>query len=201
MSDLVPSEARHIAVTGASSGIARAIAIELAKVVGPTHSLDLEAAEAKAADESDLAASPDARGAAGNAGEAHGDDRRHHLDGRARADAGDDLVQRLEGASLAAASEALHGELRGTGVHRVTVYPGILATEMADAATGKYESSAIPRVQPVSTAEQLAKAIRTAIEKKEERLIYPRFNIVARWFHAQKRWVMDRLTPAFRKTP
>jgi len=104
-------------------------------------------------------------------------------------------------AGLAAASEALHGELRGTGVHRVTVYPGILATEMADAATGKYESSAIPRVQPVSTAEQLAKAIRTAIEKKEERLIYPRFNIVARWFHAQKRWVMDRFTPAFRKTP
>lgn len=72
---------------------------------------------------------------------------------------------------------------------------------MADAATGKYESSAIPRVQPVSTAEQLAKAIRTAIEKKEERLIYPRFNIVARWLHAQKRWVMDRFTPAFRKTP
>jgi short-subunit dehydrogenase len=95
---------------------------------------------------------------------------------------------------------AVTGASSGIG-RAIAIYPGIIATGMADAATGKYESSAVLRAQPVATAAQLAKAIRTAIEKKRERLIYPRFNAVARWFPAQTRWVMDRFTPAFRKTP
>jgi short-subunit dehydrogenase len=264
MSDLVPIEKRHIAVTGASSGIGRAIALELARmpgarltllarrkplleevakmvgvptisiahdfsdpahatdwiagaeaangpidilvnnagvqVIGPTHTLDLEAAEASLRTNlvSPLRLT------------------RAVLPGMLARRSGTivDIASmaalaptpgmtwyNASKAGLAAASEALHGELRGTGVHVVTVYPGIIATGMADAATSKYESSAILRAQPVATAEQLAKAIRNAIEKKHERLIYPRFNAVARWFPAQTRWLMDRFTPAFRKTP
>ena len=47
-------------------------------------------------------------------------------------------------AGLAAASESLRGELRHTGVHVVTVYPGIIAsTAMAQASMQKYEESKI----------------------------------------------------------
>ena len=102
-------------------------------------------------------------------------------------------------AGLAAASEALHGELRGTGVHVVTVYPGIIGeTAMARAALEKYQTSKVVSAQPVGTAAGLARLIRAAIEKRQPRVIYPRVNTLARWFPAPTRWLLDRFTPAVR---
>ncbi len=98
---------------------------------------------------------------------------------------------------LAAASEALRGELRGTGVHVVTVYPGLIGeTDMARAALEKYQTSKLVSAQPVGTAAELARRIRTAIEKRQARVIYPRVNTLARWLPAPTRWLMDRFTPA-----
>jgi short-subunit dehydrogenase len=105
-------------------------------------------------------------------------------------------------AGLAAASESLRGELRGTGVHVVTVYPGIIAsTEMAQAAMQKFEPSPLLDRFPQGTEEELSRLVRLAIEKKRDRVIYPRSGVLSRWFPSTTRWVMDRFTPALKALP
>ncbi len=102
-------------------------------------------------------------------------------------------------AGLAAASESLRGELRGTGVHVVTVYPGIIAsTEMAQAAMAKFEDSKLLSSFPRGTEQELARLVRVAIEKRKPRVIYPRSGALSRWFPGATRWLMDRYTPALK---
>lgn len=101
---------------------------------------------------------------------------------------------------LAAASEALRGELRDTGVHVVTVYPGIIMTAMGESGYDSYEESTLLRWQPVGTTEKLAALTYRAVTKKKSRVIYPRFNILARWFPGMTRWLMDRFTPPLRRS-
>ncbi|MCB9749163.1 MAG: SDR family NAD(P)-dependent oxidoreductase [Myxococcales bacterium] len=101
-------------------------------------------------------------------------------------------------AGIAAASEALRGELRGSGVHVVTVYPGIILTDMGEKGLQKYESSLALRLQPKGDARALARRIRDAIERRRPRVIYPRMNALARWFPGTTRLVMDALTPPLR---
>ncbi len=105
-------------------------------------------------------------------------------------------------AGLAAASESLRGELRGTGVHVVTVYPGIIAsTEMARAALDKFETSKLLAMAPRGTEEELARLVRLAIEKKRDRVIYPRSGVFSRWFPGTTRFLLDRYTPRFKSLP
>jgi short-subunit dehydrogenase len=100
-------------------------------------------------------------------------------------------------AGIAAASEALAGELRRTGVGVLTVYPGIVSeTDMAQKALATYESSRMLRLQPTGTAERLAELIDRGVARHKARLIYPRANVLARWFPGTTRWIMDRFTPA-----
>lgn len=102
-------------------------------------------------------------------------------------------------AALAAASESLRGELRGTGVHVVTVYPGIIeSTDMAKAALQKYEPSWLLSRAPRGSEEVLASLVRRAIEKKHDRVIYPRSGAFSRWFPGTTRWMLDRFTPPLR---
>lgn len=99
-------------------------------------------------------------------------------------------------AGLAAASEAMRGELRGTGVNTLTVYPGIIAeTEMAQAGLQKYDSTFMLRHQPTATAAELAHAVRRGIERRKARVILPRINWLARMFPGITRWVLDRFAP------
>ncbi|MHC4391815.1 MAG: SDR family NAD(P)-dependent oxidoreductase [Planctomycetota bacterium] len=93
----------------------------------------------------------------------------------------------------AAASEALRGELRGSGVHVVTVYPGPVKTAMADAAITKYGD--VPGYTPTGTTDGLARLVRKAVRRKRSRVIYPRIYHLARWFPSTTRFVTDRLTP------
>jgi uncharacterized protein len=105
-------------------------------------------------------------------------------------------------AGLAAASESLRGELRGTGVHVVTVYPGIIAsTEMAQAAMRKFEESKLLSAFPTGTEAELSRLVRLAIERKTARVIYPRSGALSRWFPGTTRWVMDRFTPSLKALP
>jgi short-subunit dehydrogenase len=99
-------------------------------------------------------------------------------------------------AGLAAASEALRGELRGTGVHVVTVYPGIVATDMADDALAAYGSNLALRLQPRGTTSGLAALVRKAILRRTARVVYPRAYSFVRWFGPVVRWFMDRFSPA-----
>jgi short-subunit dehydrogenase len=95
-------------------------------------------------------------------------------------------------AALAAASEALRGELRGTGVNVVTVYPGPVRTAMEQAAWTKFERSV---KVPTGTTGELAVMVRRAIERRRARIIYPRIYATARWFPGTARYLTDRLTP------
>lgn len=99
-------------------------------------------------------------------------------------------------AGLAAASEAMRGELRGSGVNVLTVYPGIIAeTEMAQAGLLKYESTPMLRMQPTATAAELARSVVHALRRRRARVILPRFNWLARMFPGITRWVLDRFAP------
>jgi short-subunit dehydrogenase len=105
-------------------------------------------------------------------------------------------------AGIAAASEALRGELRGTGVHVVTVYPGIIpSTDMGEKGLAKFEHSSMLGLQPTGTPEKLADLIHRAVERRHARVIYPRMNVFARWFPSTTRWLMDRFTPNLRQAP
>jgi uncharacterized protein len=104
-------------------------------------------------------------------------------------------------AGLAAASESLRGELRGTGVHVVTVYPGIIgSTDMAKAALQKYQGvrglgATLLSSMPQGTEQRLAELTLRAIERRVDRVIYPRSGVLSRWFPGTTRWILDRLTP------
>ena len=105
-------------------------------------------------------------------------------------------------AGLAAASESLRGELRGTGVHVVTVYPGIIGTtDMARAAMEKFEESKLISAFPHGSEEELSRLVRLAIERKTARVIYPRSGVLSRWFPGTTRWVLDRFTPPLKALP
>jgi short-subunit dehydrogenase len=101
-------------------------------------------------------------------------------------------------AGLAAASEALRGELRGSGVNVVTVYPGIIPeTDMAKASLDVYDGGAslAIRMQPTGTPAGLATVVLRAVNRRQARVIFPKVNAVARHFPAATRWAMDAFTP------
>jgi short-subunit dehydrogenase len=104
-------------------------------------------------------------------------------------------------AALAAASESLRGELRGSGVHVVTVYPGPVDTPMARTAYSKFVATMALRLVPQGTTDVLARMIRKAVEKRRDRIIYPRSYTLARMFPGMSRWLVDRTTPAFQEQP
>lgn len=100
-------------------------------------------------------------------------------------------------AGLAGASEALRGELKRTPVRVVTVYPGIIHdTDMARAALDRYQSDRLAvRMQPTGTADQLAAVVVRAVRRGSARVIWPRANALARHFPAATRAILDALTP------
>ena len=99
-------------------------------------------------------------------------------------------------AGYANASEVLRGELRGTGVHVVTVYPGPIETEMSKQMLAALEDGLVKRLVREASPEELARRIRLAVEKKKPRVIYPvRTSAPLRYFPGLTRYVVDRFTP------
>lgn len=99
-------------------------------------------------------------------------------------------------AAIAAASEVLHGELHGTGVHVVTVYPGPVKTAMANAAVEKMGGNA--KLIPMGDADELAERVLDAITMKRDRVIYPSSYQLGAIFPRLAHWLMARLTPGMR---
>jgi short-subunit dehydrogenase len=88
-------------------------------------------------------------------------------------------------AGLAAFSESIHIELRARGVHVLTVYPGPVATPMAELVYGAFGGRrGTLKLLPEGRADVLARRIRRAQQAHAARLIYPRFYWLARWFPA-----------------
>ena len=100
---------------------------------------------------------------------------------------------------LGNASEGLRGELRGTGVHVLTVYPGPVDTAMGQAGYTKYEPTLAARLSPVGTTDELARMIRRAVERRRPRIIYPRTYGIVRWFPYLARWFTARFSPPLRR--
>ncbi len=104
-------------------------------------------------------------------------------------------------AGLAAFSEATRGELAGSGVHFLTVYPGPVTTPMGEAsyaALGGRDN--VPKV-PEGSPQVLALRIRRAMDKRRKRLIYPRFYVMSRWMPWLGRWMVDRFGPKLPPAP
>ncbi len=96
-------------------------------------------------------------------------------------------------AGLAMFSETLGGELRKTGVHVLTVYPGPVTTPMGDAAYEKFGGKkGAAAMLPVGKPDVLARRIRRAVESKSARIIYPRQYHMARLFTDFSRWTTAR---------
>jgi short-subunit dehydrogenase len=99
-------------------------------------------------------------------------------------------------AGLAAFSEALRGELRGTGLSILTVYPGPVTTPMAESAYAAFGGrKGLVGLMPEGKPDVLARRILRALERGSARLIYPRFYTLARlapWF---ARWLTDLSAP------
>ncbi len=105
-------------------------------------------------------------------------------------------------AALAAGSESLRGELRSTGVHVLTVYPGPVRTAMEAAGRAAYQESRLASLlTPIGDADVLARKIARGVEARRARIIYPRLNALARHFPNLTRFLLDRFTPPLRALP
>ncbi len=98
-------------------------------------------------------------------------------------------------AGLAAWSETLRVELRGTGVHVLTVYPGPVSTPMESAARDNYGHAGLTDRVPTGTPETLAKLVHEAMRRRRPRVVYPRVYGIARYLRVTAQWVADRFTP------
>lgn len=99
---------------------------------------------------------------------------------------------------LANASEALRGELAGTGVNVVTVYPGPVHTDMGARAIVRYEQTLAARLAPWGTVDELSKLVVAAVERGRARVIYPRSYAASLHFPNLSRWLSLKLAPALR---
>jgi short-subunit dehydrogenase len=98
-------------------------------------------------------------------------------------------------AGLSAASTALRAELRGTGVHVVTVYPGPVRTDMGAKAVAALEESPWVERAPWGTPDVLARLVREAVERRRAVVVYPRFYGLSRWFPGLALFLADRFAP------
>jgi len=83
-------------------------------------------------------------------------------------------------------------------VHVVTVYPGPVRTAMSAQAFDSYGESWTKRLVSEGSPEKLARRIRTAIERRRPRVMFPASYAVVRHVPDTARWVLDRLSPPIR---
>lgn len=101
-------------------------------------------------------------------------------------------------AGLAAASETLHGELKTSGVHVVTVYPGPVRTDMGAYGQERVEGGWAMKLQQWGTPERLGELIVEAVKRRRARVVYPKSYGPVRHVPGPVRWALDRLSPSLR---
>jgi short-subunit dehydrogenase len=92
-------------------------------------------------------------------------------------------------------SESLRMELKHSGVHVLTVYPGPVDTPMADRNWDQLKQGAGARLAPIGSAPVLAQRILSAIDARKARVIYPRFYALGWWFPSIGRFIAERFVP------
>jgi short-subunit dehydrogenase len=103
-------------------------------------------------------------------------------------------------AALAAAAETLRIDLRGTGVHVLTVYPGPIRTPMLEqikpgSAVAKFFAP-LPKGKP----DELARRVVDALLADERQLVYPAIYAPSRWLAPLGGRLIGLLAPAPRKS-
>lgn len=98
-------------------------------------------------------------------------------------------------------SETLRIELKGTGVHVMTVYPGMTDTPMTQGGLDAYGRKGLAALIPLGDTATMARRLRRAIENRRARLVYPRFYALARWFPRISRWLSARFAPRLPARP
>lgn len=101
-------------------------------------------------------------------------------------------------AGLAMTSETLHGELRGSGVHVVTVYPGPVRTQLGAYGSSRIEETIGTRAQVWGEASELGDRVVSAVKKKKGRLVYPQAYAPLRHTPGVVGWALGRFSPALR---
>jgi short-subunit dehydrogenase len=105
-------------------------------------------------------------------------------------------------AGFAAFCETLRAEVAHQGVHVVTVYPGPVKTEMADAAYDKLGGrKGLTGMLPEGSAAGLARSVRAAVEKKRARVLYPRFYWSSWFFPRISTWATQTFAPRLPALP
>jgi short-subunit dehydrogenase len=105
------------------------------------------------------------------------------------------IYQAASKTASAVFSETLRIETKGSGVHVMTVYPGMTDTPMAQGGLDAYGRSGIAAMIPLGDAKILARRLRRAVERRKSRVIYPGFYALARWFPRIAGWLSARLAP------
>ncbi|HUB08673.1 MAG TPA: SDR family NAD(P)-dependent oxidoreductase [Myxococcales bacterium] len=104
-------------------------------------------------------------------------------------------------AGLEAFTEGLRAELRGTGVHLLGVYPGPVATPLADAGYAAYEPNGVVSALPLGSPERLAQLIRRGVERRQRTLVYPGAFRVGQIFPRFGRWFTNAVSPKLKTLP
>jgi short-subunit dehydrogenase len=102
-------------------------------------------------------------------------------------------------AGLSAFSECLAAELRGSGVHVLTVYPGPIENGSYQESYDVYGRTSIAARLPTGKAPALAREIRRAIERRKRRLFFPRLYALAWWTAPIARALVDLMTPSLER--
>jgi short-subunit dehydrogenase len=92
-------------------------------------------------------------------------------------------------------SESLRMELKRTGVHVLSVYPGPVETPMGDRNWAQLKQGAAARLAAIGTAPVLARLVVEAVEKGKPRVIYPRFYALGWWLPSVGRWIAEHFVP------
>lgn len=111
------------------------------------------------------------------------------------------VYQSASKAGSASFSETLHLELRGSGVHVMTVYPGMTDTPMTRSGVAAYGPSKLVKLIPFGSSATLARRLRHAIARRRPRLFYPRFYALTRHFPRIAQWLAARFTPRLPPRP
>ncbi len=98
-------------------------------------------------------------------------------------------------AGLAAYSESLHEEVKGEGVHVLTVYPGPVSTPMETLIIGQLKKTFFRDKAPRGTSQGLASSILKYVAKNKKRLIYPRLYTVSWYVPWLGQWIANRTSP------
>lgn len=98
-------------------------------------------------------------------------------------------------AAVSAFFETLRVELKGTGVHVLTVYPGPVATDLEKKARAALQEDFLSKAIPMGTPEGLAELVKTGIDKQTSRLFYPKFYGATRFARATSQWLTYRFAP------